>query len=113
MAKTKIMYLEYKGEGTNGQGEGRIVRISFSKSGETLRYAGAEFRYLRERGVKANYYEVSSGEYYWITRARKDGADRLFPGPVYIDEDVREEYWIKIRQLPEHISKTKFESLNH
>lgn len=47
---------------------------------------------------------MSTGEYYWISGPRKDGADRLYGErvPVEIDEDVREEYWTDIRSQPEN-----------
>lgn len=35
---------------------------------------------------------------------QKKGHDRLYLGIVEIDEDVREEYWIKIRTKPENIN---------
>ena len=33
--------------------------------------------------------------------ARKNGTDALYSTSVEIDDDVREEYWIKIRNKPE------------
>ena len=53
-------------------------------------------------GFKTNYYEVESGEEYWISGCKKDGCDRLYGErlPIYIDEDVRVEYWTEIRNLP-------------
>ena len=44
-----------------------------------------------------------TGEEYWISGPRKDGADRLYgePGPVEIDEDAREEYWTRVRSEPQ------------
>jgi hypothetical protein len=98
--KTRIMYIECKAEGLSGPA--RIGRASFSKTGATIYYAGKEFRSLSGRGFKANYFEVSTGEYYWISGPRKDGADRLYGErvPVEIDEDVREECWTDIRSQP-------------
>ena len=51
------------------------------------------------RGFKANYYDVETGEQYWISGCHRDGADRLYTSnlPVEIDEDVRDEYWTSIR----------------
>ena len=53
-------------------------------------------------GFKANYYETETGEEYWISGYKKDGSDRLYGErlPIYIDEDVRIEYWTEIRNLP-------------
>ena len=99
--KTRIMYIESKSGGLIG--EARIGRVTFSKTGKTIFYDGKEFQSLKGRGFKANYVEVASGEKYWISGCKKDGSDRLYGErvPIEIDEDVREEYWTKIRNLPE------------
>ena len=99
-AKTRIMYIESKAGSLNGPA--RIGRVIFSKSGRSLTYAGRTF-HLTRRGFKANYYDVETGEEYWISGPRKDGQDRLYPQstiPVEIDEDVAAEYWTKIRGMP-------------
>jgi hypothetical protein len=112
----RIMYVEFKGggfvdphgygpESTGGDlhGTARIGRVSFSRTGSTLHYRGKSFQSLKGRGFKANYFDVDSGEQYWISGPRKDGTDRLYKSdwPVEIDEDVREEYWSEIRNRPE------------
>ena len=97
--KPRIMYIERKaGELT---GAARIGRVTFSKTGATLYYKGQEFRSLKGGGFKSNYYDVHTGDEYWISGPRKDGADALYATNVLaeIDEDVREEYWEKIRGL--------------
>lgn len=99
--KPRIMYMECKSGDATGQA--RIGLVSFSKTCSTLRYRGLEFISLKGRGFKANYLEVGSGHEYWISGPRKDGKDRLYESalPVRIDEDVRNEYWSDIRQMPE------------
>ena len=94
------MYIEYKGDGLVGPA--RIGRVTYSKTGCTLYYRGKAFRSLKGSGFKANYYDVETGEYYWISGPRKDGADALYATNVAtdIDEDVREEYWTSIRHNP-------------
>ena len=94
------MYIESKATGLTG--EARIGRVSFSKTGRTLYYRDRAFQSLRGAGFKANYYDIATGEEYWISGPRKDGADRLYMEavPVEIDEDVREEYWTQIRIEP-------------
>jgi hypothetical protein len=95
--QTRVMYIESKAGGLSGPA--RIGRVSFSKSGRTLYYRGRTFQSLKGSGFKANYYDVETGEEYWIFGPRKDGADRLHGGsrPVEIDEDVLEDYWTEIR----------------
>ena len=97
----RIMFIEYKGEGLHGSA--RIGRVTFSRTGATLYYGGKQFGKLGGTGFKANYSDIETGEQYWISGPRRDGADRLYKSnwPVDIDEDVREEYWTEIRNGPE------------
>ena len=94
------MYIESKAGGISGRA--RIGRVSFSKTGRTLHYGGRSFQSLKGAGFKSNYYDVDTGEEYWISGPRKDGRDRLFGQsvPVEIDDDAREEYWGEIRGQP-------------
>lgn len=96
--KSRIMYIEPKAGGLTGPG--RIGRVSFSKTGATLYYGGRSFQSQKGSGFKSNYFDVETGEPYWISGPRRDGADQLYRTniPVEIDEDVREEYWSKIRK---------------
>ena len=94
------MYIEDKSAGLTGPA--RIGRIEFSKTGRTLYYGGRSFQSLKGGGYKQNYRDVETGETFWISGPRRDGADRLYGerSPVEIDEDVREEYWREIRRQP-------------
>ena len=103
--QTRILYIERKaGELT---GTARIGRVTYSKTGKTLSYRGLKFQSLKGSGFKANYFELESGEEYWITGCKKIGSNRLYGErvPVEIDEDVRAEYWRDIRRLPEHADR--------
>jgi hypothetical protein len=96
--KTRIMYIESKSGTLNGPA--RIGRVTFSKTGRSLTYRGRTFRHLK--GFKANYFDVESGEEFWISGPRQDGKDRLYPEstrPIEIDDDVADEYWRDIRGL--------------
>ena len=91
-SRSRIMYIEDKSNGL--EGEARIGRVYFSKSGKTLYYRGKKFRSLKGSGFKANYIEVEIGDHYWISGPRKDRNDRLYGGSrgVEIDADVKDEY---------------------
>ena len=97
------MYIEYKGGGLTGPA--RIGRVSFTKSGKSIKYQGKTFQSLKGRGFKSNYFDVETGEEYWISGPHKNGRDSLYGGraPIVIDEDVREEYWTVIRNKPSKI----------
>jgi hypothetical protein len=102
--KPRIMYIECKStaNGMSGlSGPARIGRVSFSKTGKMLYYRGRKLQTLRGYGFKANYFDVESGDEYWISGCKKRGGDRLYPGLIEIDDDVREEYWSEIRAKPE------------
>jgi hypothetical protein len=106
MLPPRIMYIENKSAGAPGDegliGSARIGRVTFNRTGKSLHYKGKTFRSLKGRGFKANYYDVETGDQYWISGPRKDGADGLYgPRPTPIDEEVRAEYWTDIRKQPD------------
>jgi|SRR5205085_3064599 len=105
--RTEIMWIERKPDGIVGPA--RIGRVSFSKSGRSIRYGDKIFESLKRIGFKANYIDARTGEEYWISGCHKDGKDALYSTTVEIDENVRHEYWIKIRNKPElsHVSSMK------
>ena len=98
--QSRIMYIENKAGTLNGSA--RIGRVTLSKTGRTLRYGTREFRSLKG-SYKRNYFDVQTGEEFWISGPKKRGGDRLYTCnlPIEIDADVREEYWREIRGLPE------------
>ena len=104
----KIMYIEEKPGLT---GHARIGRVQFSATRKTLYYAGRKLSSLKGSGFKANYFNVESGLEYWISNCKKRGDDSLYPNLVEIDEDAREEYWTRIRQLPENAHLKRFRSV--
>lgn len=95
--RTRIMYIEDKSEGL--EGPARIGRVTYSKSGRSLTYAGRTFQSLDGSGFKANYFDVDNGDGFWISGPRKDGLDRLYETgpPVEVGADVAEEYWRDVR----------------
>ena len=112
----RIMYIENKGgeivkrysytdqliEG-GLTGPARIGRVTFSKTGATLYYQGRSLQSLKGGGFKSNYYDIETGEHFWISGPKKNGEDSLYATNIgtEIDEDVREEYWTEIRKKPE------------
>jgi hypothetical protein len=93
------MYIERKSDGLSGAG--RIGRVRFSKTGKTLYYRSITLQSLAGRGFKANYFDVATGAEYWVSGCKKRGGDTLYGGTVEIDDDVREEYWSRIRGMPD------------
>jgi hypothetical protein len=101
------MYIENKSGENDLIGDARIGRVTFSKTGKSIHYNGKTSQILSGRGFKANYFDVETGEHYWISGCKKDGSDRLYGErlPIHIDEDAREEYLTEIRNLPNNSDK--------
>jgi hypothetical protein len=115
--KTRIMYIENKGgeivkrysytdqliEG-GLTGTARIGRVTFSKTRATLYYQGRSLQSLKGSGFKSNYFDIETGEHFWISGPKKNGEDSLYATNIAadIDDDIREEYWTEIRKRPEH-----------
>lgn len=99
LPSNRIMYIEQK-SGSDGRGHARIGRVTFSKSGRTLRYGNKSFQSCRGQGISANYFEVETGDEYWISGPKQNGQDRHWAGGgmVHVDEDVVEEYWREVRK---------------
>ena len=108
MMQTKIMYIELKTNGLTGQG--RICRVSISKTGYTLYYEDRILKPVQGAPLRANYYDTKTDESFWISKPRKDGCDSLFAGKVEIDENARSEYWKSFRNKPANVSKTYYQS---
>ena len=94
------MYVECKTD-SHISGPAWIGRVTFSQSGKSVYYRGRLFHRMHPCGNKVNYFAADTGEPFWISGCKKAGGDRLYPGVVDIDDDVREEYWSEIRDQPE------------
>jgi len=105
--RVEILYIERK---SGLSGPARIGRVTRTKSGRGVYYGGRLLRAMRGGGFKFNYVDAETGDEYWISRPRKDGQDRLYPGVVEIEEDAREEYWTVVRRRPDLIGETRFRS---
>jgi hypothetical protein len=106
------MYIEDKSELV---GPCRIGRVTFSKTGATLRYDGRAFQSLKGHGFKANYFDVETGQRFWISGPRKDGADGLYgriTQPEDVDADIADDYWRNIRGVKTPVTTATGESFN-
>ena len=104
----EIMFVEFKGGALTGPG--RICRVRRSKTGKTLYLGDRALQSLKGRGYKANYFDLETLEEYWVSRPKKNGQDTLYPGVVAVDEDVREEYWLRIRGRADFAGRSRFRS---
>src|SRR6476661_5302426 len=100
MRDERVMWIEFKGDNNGLSGPARIGWVKVYEKGKRLEYGKQRFRTLRGAGFKSNYYDIDTGEYYWISGCRKDGRDALYNTEVEVDEDALEEYWTTIRNIP-------------
>lgn len=105
---SRIMYMEYKG--SDNTGEARIGRVSISSFNHTVHYGDKIYQPHTDRSNKANYYEVGSGAWFWISPCQKQGLDSIEPRKVIIDNDVQEEYWKTIRRAPDQVGTLTYQS---
>ncbi len=105
---SRIMYIECKG--AEAEVKARIGRVTETKFSRHINYRGKSYQPHSDRGNKANYYEVGSGHWYWITTCSKTGLDSLEAQHVEIDDDVQAEYWESIRKNKDSIGTKSFQS---
>lgn len=97
--KSRIMYIESK-DASGDRGTAVIGRVTFSKSGRTVRYRDLELQRSGGQGIRGNHLDVATGLEYWVSGPKRNGQDRHWAGsgPVHIDADVADEYWREIRK---------------
>jgi hypothetical protein len=96
--RTRIMWIEPKV--ADLAGPARIGRVTYSKSRASISYRG--------QGFKANYFDVDTGDEYWISGCHRDGMDALYSTTAEVDDDVLEEYWVGIRGRPDLVQLRSF-----
>lgn len=90
--KSNIMYLENKSNGHNGLAW--IGFVEFSKSGQTVYFDNKALKKLKISGISGNYFDIETGEQYWVSGVKKNGQDRhpLGSGKIMLDKSSIEEY---------------------
>lgn len=91
--KKRILYVEQK-NGSEGQNPAWIGKGAFSKSGRTIYFNDQAFKSLTGAGISGNYYNIETGDEYWISGVKKDQQDRHWSnsGVITIDQSVVSEY---------------------
>jgi hypothetical protein len=91
--KPELRYIELK-TGHTDNGPAWIGLAEFSKSRQTVYFNGQAFRNIGGAGIGGNFVDIESGDEYWISGIKKDGADRHWAGTgkIKIDRNVVELY---------------------
>jgi len=97
--KSEIKYIELK-TGFSDNGQAWIGLVSFSKSGRTLYFDGKAFQSLNGNGINGNYFEIESGNEYWISGVKKNQSDRHVygGGKIYVEKRILNDYLNIINQ---------------
>lgn len=93
-----IKYIELK-TGYADNGPAWIGNVKESKTGKTIYFNNHAFK--KCQGIQGNYYDIETGEEYWISGVKRDGQDRHWAGngKVIIDRKCIDEY-LSIVDLP-------------
>ncbi|QXP67690.1 hypothetical protein [Polaribacter sp. AHE13PA] len=80
--------------GFSDNGSAWIGLVSFSKSGKTIYFDGKAFQTLDGTGISGNYFELESGNEYWISGVKKDMSDRhkFGGGIIYVEKRILKDY---------------------
>ena len=91
--KDRLIYVELK-SGGGDYGLAWIGVAGASKTGATIYSNGKAFRSLKGSGIGANYFDIESGEEYWISGIKKNNQDRHWAGggDILIDESAINHY---------------------
>ncbi|WP_223148956.1 hypothetical protein [Aquimarina sp. RZ0] len=91
--RTEIKYIELK-SGFSDNGNAWIGLVSFSKSGKTIYFNGKAFQSLNGMGINGNYFDLESGDEYWISGVKKDMTDRhkFGGGKIFVEKRILNDY---------------------
>ena len=88
-----LKYIELK-SGYNNDGPAWIGHVTTSKSGRTIYFNGKGFKRAPGGAGPGNYFELGSGDIYWISGIKRDGQNRHWAGSgkITIEATAVEEY---------------------
>lgn len=91
--KPKLLYIEHK-TGHGDSGPAWIGLAAMSKSGRTVYFNGRALKRSGGQGISGNHYCLETGDEYWVSGPKKDGADRHWAGggAVLVAADAVDDY---------------------
>jgi hypothetical protein len=94
-----LRYIELK-TGFGDSGPAWIGRVSLSRSKTTVYFNGRALKRAKGGGVSGNYFDIESGDEYWVSGVKKNGQDRHWAGSgrVLVEASAIEEY-LTLRNL--------------
>ena len=88
-----IKYIELK-TGYNHNGPAWIGQVEFSKSKQTIYFNNQAFKKIKGQGVLGNYYDLASGNEYWISGIKKNEQNRHknSSGIIGVEDEIVNQY---------------------
>lgn len=88
-----IKYIELK-TGYFDNGPAWIARVVISRSGQTIYFSDKALRRSGGQLISGNYFDISSGDEYWVSGVKKRGGDRhgAGSGSIRIEASAVAEY---------------------
>ena len=88
-----LRYIELK-SGYGDSGPAWIAKVKLSRSKTTVYFNGRALKKAKGGGISGNYFDLESGDEFWISGIKKNGEDRHWAGSgiVLVEASVVEEY---------------------
>lgn len=99
-AMSMLRYIELK-SGYRDNGPAWIGRVVLSRTRTTVYFNGRALKRAKGGGASGNYYDVETGQEYWVSGVKRNGEDRHWAGSgrVLVEAAAVEEY-LALRGLP-------------
>jgi hypothetical protein len=82
--------------------------VSFSKSGETIYFNGRALKRMHRGGIAGNFFDLESGDEYWVSGVKKSGTNRHWAGSGKIQIDVH-----TLNEFLQHIAQGELDSTQY
>jgi len=88
-----LRYIELK-SGHGDSGPAWIELVEMSRTGTTVYFDNRALKRLKGGGISGNFFDLESGEEFWISGVKKNGEDRHWAGSgrVLVERAAVEEY---------------------
>ena len=107
--KTRLLYAELKSGYSGDDGPAWIGQGAYSRSGRTIYFNGKAFQSCKGAGIGANFFDLETGEEYWISGVKRNERNRhrYGRGKVMIDQAIIADYLREIGAA--HLSSAKYD----
>jgi hypothetical protein len=88
-----LRYIELK-SGHGDSGPAWIALVLMSRTGATVYFDDRALKRMKSGGISGNYVDFESGEEFWVSGVKKNGADRHWAGSgrVFVERVAVPEY---------------------